>query len=146
MDMYAAVVTAVWVMLPAYVPNNAAMLAGGGRPIDGGWTWGGRCVLGDRKTGQGIVAGLAAGAALVLTAVHEPASDLLGVAVPAFALQVMFALPLGAMLADIGTSFLKRRIGRERGAPAVGLETPELVAVTRAFNITNRTESARLET
>ena len=34
------VAVAVWVMLPAYIPNNVAVLAGGGRPIDGGRTWG----------------------------------------------------------------------------------------------------------
>ncbi|MFC6754525.1 CDP-archaeol synthase, partial [Halorubrum tibetense] len=33
------VATAFWAMLPAYVPNNAAVLAGGGRPIDGGREW-----------------------------------------------------------------------------------------------------------
>ncbi|MFC6728824.1 CDP-archaeol synthase, partial [Natronoarchaeum mannanilyticum] len=46
MSVIEAVIVAVWAMLPAYVPNNAAVLAGGGRPIDGGRTWGGRRVLG----------------------------------------------------------------------------------------------------
>ncbi|MEF8814034.1 MAG: CDP-2,3-bis-(O-geranylgeranyl)-sn-glycerol synthase [Halovenus sp.] len=129
MDVSGAVVTALWVMLPAYVPNNAAVLAGGGRPIDGGRTVGGQRVLGDGKTWQGTAAGWAAGAtvAFVLTRFHEPAGDLLGVAVPAFPLPIVFALPLGAMLGDIVASFLKRRTGRERGAAFPGLDQLDFV-------------------
>ncbi len=40
MAILETIVIAFWAMLPAYVPNNAAVLAGGGRPIDGGRTWG----------------------------------------------------------------------------------------------------------
>ena len=46
MSLVSVVATALWAMLPAYVPNNAAVLAGGGRPIDGGRTVGGRRLLG----------------------------------------------------------------------------------------------------
>ncbi len=129
MDVSGVVVTALWVMLPAYVPNNAAVLAGGGRPIDGGRTLGGRRVLGDGKTWQGTAAGWAAGTAVafVLTRFHESAGDLLGAAVPAFPLPVVFALPLGAMLGDIAASFLKRRTGRERGAAFPGLDQLDFV-------------------
>ncbi|MFB6219607.1 MAG: CDP-archaeol synthase, partial [Halobacteriaceae archaeon] len=52
---------ALWAMLPAYVPNNAAVLVGGGRPIDGGRTWRGRRLLGDGKTWRGTAGGVAAG-------------------------------------------------------------------------------------
>ncbi|MDX1747598.1 MAG: CDP-archaeol synthase, partial [Halobacteriales archaeon] len=60
------VVGALWAMLPAYIPNNAAVLFGGGRPIDGGRTWDGRRVLGDGKTWRGTVAGTLAGTAVAL--------------------------------------------------------------------------------
>jgi CDP-2,3-bis-(O-geranylgeranyl)-sn-glycerol synthase len=68
------VVVAFWTMLPAYVPNNAAVLAGGGAPIDGGRTWGGSRVLGDGKTWRGTAAGTLAGVALalVLNLVNDP--------------------------------------------------------------------------
>ncbi|MFD1527454.1 CDP-archaeol synthase, partial [Halolamina salina] len=45
--MLELIADALWAMLPAYVPNNAAVLAGGGRPIDGGRTLGGARLLGD---------------------------------------------------------------------------------------------------
>jgi len=61
------VVVAIWVMLPAYIPNNVAVLAGGGRPIDAGRTLGdGKRMLGDGKTWRGTAFGTVAGVALAL--------------------------------------------------------------------------------
>ena len=130
MELFAVVVTAFWAMLPAYIPNNAAVLAGGGQPIDGGRTMGGRRLLGDGKTWRGTAAGWAAGAliALALNALQPGASEFLGVDVPTFPLAIVIAFPLGAMLGDIGASFLKRRTGRERGAPFPGVDQLDFVA------------------
>ncbi|WP_232703050.1 CDP-2,3-bis-(O-geranylgeranyl)-sn-glycerol synthase [Halobacterium wangiae] len=118
MDLAATVAVAFWAMLPAYVPNNVAVLAGGGRPIDGGRTWNGRRVLGDGKTWRGTFVGTLAGVALTaaLNTLEPAASEALGVPLPAFPLAATVALPAGAMLGDILASFLKRRTGRERGA------------------------------
>ena len=118
MDWLATVAIAFWAMLPAYVPNNAAVLAGGGRPIDAGRTWRGRRFLGDGKTWRGTAVGILAGAGLtlVLNAVQPAVADVLGIPLPAFPFVAVVALPAGAMLGDIVASFLKRRTGRERGA------------------------------
>lgn len=119
MTIVGVVATAVWVMLPAYVPNNVAVLAGGGRPIDGGRTWKGDRVLGDGKTWQGTGAGIAAGVLVAsgLNLVQPAISARFGVPFPNFPFRASFALPLGAMLGDMGASFGKRRTGRARGAP-----------------------------
>jgi CDP-2,3-bis-(O-geranylgeranyl)-sn-glycerol synthase len=116
--MFGLVVGALWAMLPAYVPNNAAVLAGGGRPIDGGRTWGGRRLLGDGKTWRGTAAGVVAGVglAVVLNAAVGAAESVLGVPLPRFTAAAAVALAAGAMVGDIAASFLKRRVGRERGA------------------------------
>ncbi|WP_135824959.1 CDP-2,3-bis-(O-geranylgeranyl)-sn-glycerol synthase [Halorussus ruber] len=129
MGVFETVVIALWAMLPAYVPNNAAVLAGGGRPIDGGRTWNGDRLLGDGKTWRGTAMGVLAGAALalVLNAVRGASSDLLGVGLPEFPLAVVFALPTGAMLGDIAASFLKRRTGRQRGAAFPGVDQLDFV-------------------
>ncbi|WP_137286637.1 CDP-2,3-bis-(O-geranylgeranyl)-sn-glycerol synthase [Halorussus salinisoli] len=129
MGVYEIVVIALWAMLPAYVPNNAAVLAGGGRPIDGGRTWNGRRLLGDGKTWRGTAVGILVGAALALAlnAVEPTASDLFGVGLPTFPLAVMVALPTGAMAGDIAASFLKRRTGRQRGAAFPGLDQLDFV-------------------
>ena len=121
---------ALWAMLPAYVPNNVAVLAGGGRPIDGGRTRNGRRLLGDGKTWRGTIVGTLAGVglALLLNALRPGASGALGIDLPAFPLPGALGLALGAMLGDIGASFLKRRIGRERGAAVPGLDQLDFVA------------------
>jgi len=125
-----AVAGALWAMLPAYVPNNAAVLAGGGRPIDGGRTWGGRRLLGDGKTWRGTAAGTLAGAALALAldAVAGAAGAAVGVDLPGFSSAAVVTLPLGAMLGDVAASFLKRRVGRDRGAAVPGLDQLDFVA------------------
>lgn len=107
--------TALWTVLPAYVPNSVAVVVGGGPPIDGGRTWRGDRLLGDGKTWRGFVGGTLAGAglALALNALRPAVSA----ALPSFPLPVVVALPLGAMFGDAAGSFVKRRTGRERGAP-----------------------------
>ena len=86
MGLGAIVATALWAMLPAYVPNNAAVLGSGGRPINGGRTWGGRRVLGDGKTWRGTLVGTAAGTALEvgLNAVSDPVGQTIGISLPVF--------------------------------------------------------------
>jgi CDP-2,3-bis-(O-geranylgeranyl)-sn-glycerol synthase len=129
MDIVGVVVTAVWAMLPAYVPNNVAVLAGGGKPIDGGRTMGGRRVLGDGKTQRGTVVGTAAGLglALLLSAIAPTLSGLVGTRLPTFPVLAALGLAFGAMLGDIAASFLKRRTGRERGAAFPGLDQLDFV-------------------
>ncbi|MFB6094186.1 MAG: CDP-2,3-bis-(O-geranylgeranyl)-sn-glycerol synthase [Halanaeroarchaeum sp.] len=119
MNAVAVVLVAIWTMLPAYVPNNAAVLAGGGRPIDGGRTLGGRRVLGDGKTWRGTAVGVIAGVGVAgaLNLLRPSLIAALGVPLPAFPPPVAVGLAGGAMLGDVLASFLKRRTGRERGAP-----------------------------
>jgi len=135
MDLVGTVAVAVWAMLPAYVPNNAAVLAGGGRPIDGGRTWGDSRLLGDGKTWRGTAVGTLAGVALAvaLNALRPAATDALGVTLPEFPLVAMFTLAFGAMLGDVLASFLKRRTGRERGAAFPLVDQLDFVVVALAL-------------
>jgi CDP-2,3-bis-(O-geranylgeranyl)-sn-glycerol synthase len=129
------IVSALWAMLPAYVPNNVAVVAGGGRPIDGGRTWKGRRLLGDGKTWRGTAAGTVAGVTLaaLLNAVNPAVSAAVGVSLPRFPPVVAVTLAFGAMLGDIVASFLKRRSGRQRGAPAPGLDQLDFVVMSLAL-------------
>ncbi len=135
MDIVAVVGIAFWVMLPAYIPNNVAVLAGGGRPIDGGRMLGGSRLLGDGKTWRGTAFGTGAGAALalLLNQLAPTVSDAVGFSLPTFPVLVVLALPLGAMLGDIGASFLKRRTGRQRGAPFPGIDQLDFVVGSLAL-------------
>jgi CDP-2,3-bis-(O-geranylgeranyl)-sn-glycerol synthase len=127
--MFALVAGALWAMLPAYVPNNAAVLLGGGRPVDGGRTWRGRRLLGDGKTWRGTVGGVLTGVglALLLDAVRDAAAALLGVPLAPFPLAAAVGLAGGAMLGDMAASFGKRRMGRARGAPVPGVDQLDFV-------------------
>ena len=125
------VVVAVWAMLPAYLPNNAAVLAGGGRPIDGGRSLDdGRRLLGAGKTWRGTAVGTGAGllVAVLLNRARPAAVDVTGVAVPSFTVAAAVGLAFGAMLGDVAASFLKRRTGRERGAAFPGFDQYDFVA------------------
>lgn len=129
MGPFAVLLTALWAMLPAYVPNNVAVLAGGGRPIDAGRTLRGSRVLGDGKTWRGTAFGVFAGVALALAldVLSPDVGQALGVSLPTFPLGPTLGLPIGAMLGDLLASFLKRRTGRERGAAAPGLDQLDFV-------------------
>ena len=131
------VATALWAMLPAYVPNNAAVLAGGGRPIDGGRTWGDRRLLGDGKTWRGTAVGTLAGVALAvgLNLVAAPIGAGTGLSLPTFPPAAALGLAAGAMAGDIAASFIKRRSGRDRGAAFPGLDQLDFVvgALALAF-------------
>ena len=135
MNWLVVAVVAFWVMLPAYVPNNVAVLTGGGRPIDGGRTWQGKRLLGDGKTWRGTAIGILGGAilAVVLNAVRPAIESTIGVSLPGFPIVAALTLPAGAMLGDILASFLKRRTGRERGASFPVLDQLDFVVVALAL-------------
>jgi len=106
---------AIWVMLPAYVPNSAAAALGGGTPVDMGKTWSdGRRVLGDGKTWRGFVLGVACG--VVVGIAQIVARDAFGfTSLPAHTLTTVCILAFGALLGDMAKSFVKRRLGKESG-------------------------------
>ena len=121
----------LWLTLPAYLPNSAAAVFGGGKPVDGGRTFkDGRRLLGDGKTWRGTIGGTASGILLGLTQVGLLAG--LGLALDLelpdffgsfpFLLWVIFLLALGSLMGDMGASFLKRRMNVERGAKFPGLD------------------------
>jgi CDP-2,3-bis-(O-geranylgeranyl)-sn-glycerol synthase len=110
------VVSAFWVMLPAYLPNPVAALCGGGLAVDLGRNYSdGRRVFGDGKTYRGLVAGILAGILIGLLQVWLqglPGWTFL----PQQTLLSITLLAVGALLGDLVKSFFKRRFGKERGA------------------------------
>jgi CDP-2,3-bis-(O-geranylgeranyl)-sn-glycerol synthase len=133
MELLETVVTALWAMLPAYLPNNVAVVAGGGRPIDGGRTWGEKRVLGDGKTWRGTAVGVGVGTLLAFGLNAVQPETILGAAPPEFPVAAAIALPAGAMAGDVAASFLKRRTGRERGAAFPVVDQLDFVAGALAF-------------
>ncbi len=106
---------ALWIMLPAYVPNSAAALFGGGTPIDSGRVLGdGKRIFGDGKTYRGFLGGVISGVLVGLAEIWAATAFGL-VTLPHQTVISVTLLATGALLGDLAKSFLKRRLGKERG-------------------------------
>jgi CDP-2,3-bis-(O-geranylgeranyl)-sn-glycerol synthase len=121
-----------WLMLPAYIPNSAAVLFGGGTPIDFGKTWKGNRLLGDGKTWRGLVGGVAAGTGIGLIQLYIAypfdSTDFFGFGKVPEAILIVFVLALGSLMGDMAGAFIKRRLGLERGAKAPVLDQYNFIA------------------
>jgi len=129
------ITTAIWLMMPAYVPNTCAALVGGDTAIDFGKTFrDGKRILGDGKTYRGFVLGVLSGI-IIGMAQNFVAPD---IGCPIFATSALICLPLGAMIGDLVKSFLKRRVGFKQGAPLPLIDQLDLVlgawALTYVFS------------
>ncbi len=120
------IIIAIWMMLPAYIPNPIAAVFGGGRPIDHGkYLRDGRRILGDGKTYRGLAVGILCGllTGVLQTALTARNITILEVQLPSFgpdmtgSLLVILSLSIGALCGDMFMSFFKRRLGLRRGAP-----------------------------
>jgi CDP-2,3-bis-(O-geranylgeranyl)-sn-glycerol synthase len=109
----------IYMYLPAYLANAAPVIAGRGRPLDGGRTWrDGRPILGSHKTVRGTASGVIVG--VVVGAVQlDPLRGLL--------------LSVGAVGGDLVVAFFKRRLGLRPGAPFPVADQLGFIAVAIAL-------------
>ena len=104
------IIEAIILLIPAMVANASPVVFKGKTPIDRGATFiDGKRLLGDGKTVEGFLAGLICGS---LSSI--PLAALVGTEM----LATGPAASLGALIGDLLGSFIKRRIGLKRGAPA----------------------------
>jgi len=120
MDVLATLCDALVFILPSYVANGTPVvmtkIVKRGKPLDLGLNFiDGRRVFGDGKTVEGFISGLLMG-------------TLVGMLLSRLGLKESFLLSLGAMLGDLVGSFIKRRIGLERGAPLPPLDQLDFIA------------------
>ncbi len=120
--MLLKILETLWILLPAYTPNNFAVIFGGGKPIDLGKNFvDGRRILGDGKTFRGFFFGLVGGltVAHVQLAIERIANFRIYSSLSYGEFLVLVALlSSGALIGDMIGSFLKRRLGIERGGKA----------------------------
>jgi CDP-2,3-bis-(O-geranylgeranyl)-sn-glycerol synthase len=119
MDVLVIMGLGLWLFLPAMLPNSAAVIFGGGTPVDFGKSWKGRRILGDGKTWRGLIGGGLCGVALGLlligiASIWDPGSYW-GYGPFWSNVGILFCLSFGALFGDMLGSFLKRRLGIERG-------------------------------
>jgi CDP-2,3-bis-(O-geranylgeranyl)-sn-glycerol synthase len=126
---YPSLLEAVWFILPAYIANSMAinvsgipLLKGYSTPIDFGRSWRGKRILGDGKTWRGLIGGTASAVlCAILQEQFQPAG--LYIMTP----FVGFLLGFGALFGDSAESFIKRRMGFDRGAPLFLLDQLDYV-------------------
>jgi len=131
------VIKTVWLLLPAYTPNNFAVLFGGGTPIDLGRKFiDGKRILGDGKTIRGFIAGVLGG--LLVAHLQLLIEKFVGFRLYSKLpydqfFQLAFLLAFGAMTGDAIGSFIKRRFGVERGKCFPVLDQLTFLLVAYAF-------------
>lgn len=113
-EFFSRLLEALIFVFPAYVANATPVVAvkiiGKSTPLDRGLrAWDNRRILGEGKTIEGLISGVAMGSLLGL--IPYPLSNVFR------SILEPLILSIGAMIGDILGSFTKRRIGLERGRP-----------------------------
>jgi len=127
----------IWLLLPAYTPNNFAVVFGGGTPLDFGKHFiDGKRILGDGKTIRGFIAGVLGGIFIghVQLLIERSVGFELYSRLPYDQfVGLVFLLAFGAMVGDSLGSFIKRRFGVERGKCFPILDQLTFLLVAYAF-------------
>lgn len=126
------IISAILFILPAYVANGSALVFGGGTPLDMGKSLkDGRRIIGDGVTWKGFIGGTIVGT--IIGAILGLIGQLIGISIDQLSFGMIntvvygdilsglllgFLLAFGALCGDAIGSFIKRRIGIQRGKSA----------------------------
>lgn len=133
------IIYAFILFIPAFVANPAAVITGGHFPIDMGRNFvDGRRILGDGKTWTGYLGGSLAGVAvgLILAGIFFVTGFLGGRPYGSTIVSVfvtLMAMSFGSLTGDVAGSFIKRRIGIQRGGKGALLDQWPFVLVSFLF-------------
>ncbi len=101
------IISAFWIVLPAYIANSSAVIFHGTIPIDlGKFYKDNERIFGNGKTIRGFIGGVVAGTLIGYIMMNFINFE----KVPKFTIPVIVALVFGAMLGDLTKSFIKRRL------------------------------------
>lgn len=120
MELLIEIAKAFWFILAAYGANAFPPLMKGKIPLDCRKNLGKERILGDGKTVEGTLGGLAFGMFIVLAQifVQSQLSFLKDYGFVEINILLGLSLVIGALFGDIFGSFIKRRLGIKRGNPA----------------------------
>ncbi|MFL2941423.1 MAG: CDP-2,3-bis-(O-geranylgeranyl)-sn-glycerol synthase [Candidatus Poseidoniales archaeon] len=130
-------------MMPAYLANTIAVLAGGKYPIDQGRTLAdGNRILGDGKTWSGLIGGtlggilvgymqLNFGNSFIELIIGNSPKDLWGES----PFVIFFLLSFGALFGDMSASFFKRRSNLNRGDKSPVLDMFDFVGMALILSL-----------
>lgn len=138
----------IYFMLPAYLANVSALVFGGGKPLDFGRNFrDGRRIIGNGVTWKGTIIGTLIGTIIGIIqgsiSVYYgnifnliPGIMIIQGPIPTSIVQgavIGLFLGGGALIGDAVGSFMKRRIGIERGNPAPFLDQLDFVVGALVF-------------
>lgn len=131
-DILLMIVVGIWVFAPAMLSNSNAALIGGHAPVDFGKSWRGKRILGDGKTWRGFIGGALAsvvvGIVMVWISILFGSENHWGFGSSwSENIGLLFCMSFGALIGDMLGSFLKRRIGIDRGKQAPLLDQYDYV-------------------
>ena len=139
LDILLSIVAAFVLFIPGFIANPAAVVTGGHFPMDGGRNFlDGRRILGDGKTWSGyfggsligVLSGLVLACIFVITGVSGSVSY--GDSIPAIFVTLL-AMSFGSLTGDVTGSFIKRRIGIQRGGKGALLDQWPFVLISFLF-------------
>ncbi|MDD5163479.1 MAG: CDP-2,3-bis-(O-geranylgeranyl)-sn-glycerol synthase [Candidatus ainarchaeum sp.] len=127
MDLLFLAAKTLMLAVPLYIANGCALLFGGKTPLDFNAKFvDKKPLLGKGKTFKGAIGGVLCGT--IASAAIFFALPVVSEAFGTSYLILGFLLSLGAVLGDIAASFLKRRLGIERGKSAFLLDQLDFIA------------------
>ena len=139
-NLLIASITTLYFILPAYFSNGSGLVFGGGTPVDFGKSdKKGNRWIGNGVTWRGIIAGTIIGTITGIVQgyfgpyiLQNYNQYIITPIIPnvTSGLTIGFLLGFGALLGDALGSFLKRRIGIERGEPAPILDQIDFIIVS----------------
>lgn len=136
------IISAIYFILPAYVANGGALLCGGETPLDMNKTLDGKRLIGNGVTWRGFIGGTIAGT--ITGGLFGLLGQISGFTINQFCFGMInpavygtvasglilgFLLAFGALAGDAIGSFIKRRIGIERGGSAPIMDQLDFVIV-----------------
>jgi len=136
------VLKVIWLLLPAYTPNNFAVILGGIKPMDFGKNFiDGKRIFGDGKTFSGFFGGILGGILVAnVQRLIENAIEFQYFSALSYRdfIILVTALSFGAMFGDLFGSFIKRRLNFERGRSFPVLDQLTFLIFSLAFaSLTN---------
>ena len=110
-----SVLEALLAFIPPMAANSLAVVFGGGTPIDLGKKIGGKRILGDGKTWKGLIGGVVSASVIGFLLAFITNGFLKIYPLDFRGYFMILTISFGALLGDIGASFIKRRVGKKRG-------------------------------
>lgn len=133
-DILLLILQSLWFIAPAYAANGFPPLMQGKSPVDGRRNFRGKRLFGDGKTWEGTIAGIMVGISVGwLQVIGQKQLEYLGLGLPEMTAPLVVMLCLGTMAGDIIGSFVKRRLGIERGGAAPLLDQDGFVIAALLF-------------